>query len=125
MEKKGFHHRWIQEAMDTVQGGKVCINVNGVRTPFLKTYQGLRQGGPLSSFLFNLVAEVLATLMRRASRPGKVRGVLTHLIPEGITHIQYDDDTILMVDGEDQSIMNIRFILYCFEWMSELKINLS
>jgi hypothetical protein len=32
---------------------------------------------------------------------GKVRGVMTHLIPEGITHIQYADDTILMAEGDE------------------------
>jgi hypothetical protein len=48
---------------------------------------------------------------------------LSHLIPEGITHIQYVDDTILMVEGDDLSITNMKFILYCFEWMPVLKIN--
>jgi hypothetical protein len=53
----------------------------------------------------------------------KLRGVLTHLIPEGIIYIQYADDTILMVKEDDASVINIKFILYCFEWLSDLKIN--
>jgi hypothetical protein len=73
--------------------------------------------------LFNLVAETLATLMRKASNQGKLREVLTHLIPEGITHIQYADDTILMIEGDDASVVNMKFILYYFEWLSGLKIN--
>jgi hypothetical protein len=67
MEKKGFPSNWIKQTMATIQGGKVCINVNGERTSFFNTYQGLRQGDPLSPFLFNLVVEVLATLMRKAA----------------------------------------------------------
>jgi hypothetical protein len=78
--------------MCTFQGGQVCINVNGERTKHFKTYQELRQGDPLSHLLFNLVVEVLATLMRKASNQGSVKGVMSHLIPEGITHIQYVDD---------------------------------
>jgi hypothetical protein len=69
----------------------------------------------LFPMLFNLVAEVLATLFRKASEQGKIRGVMTHLIPEGITHIQYVDDTILMIKGDDESITQMKFILYCFE----------
>jgi hypothetical protein len=65
----------------------VCINVNGERTQNFRTYQGHRQGDPSSPILFNLVAEVLSTLMRKASNQRKIRGVMTHLIPEGITHI--------------------------------------
>ena len=45
------------------------------------------------------------------------------LIPRGISHIQYADDTIIMLDGSDNSISNLKLILYCFEWLSGLKIN--
>jgi hypothetical protein len=48
---------------------------------------------------------------------------MTHLIPEGVTHIQYADDTILMIEGDVNSVVNMKFILYCFEWLSGLKIN--
>jgi hypothetical protein len=46
-----------------------------------------------------------------------------HLIPEGITHIQYVDDTILMVEGDDNSIIHMKLILYYFKWLFGLKIN--
>jgi hypothetical protein len=59
---------------------------------------------------------VLATLLRKASNLGMIKGVMSHLIPEGITHIQYVDDTILMVDEDDTSIVNMKLILYCLEW---------
>jgi hypothetical protein len=28
-----------------------------------------------------------------------------------------------MVEGDDKSVINMKFILYCFEWLSRLKIN--
>jgi membrane-associated protease RseP (regulator of RpoE activity) len=99
LEKKGFPNKWAQQALATIQGGEVYININGDRTSFFKTYQRLSHGDPMSPFLFNLVAEVLATMMRKASSQSKVKGVLTHLIPKGITHIQYNDDMILMIQG--------------------------
>lgn len=37
--------------------------------------------------------------------------------------LQYADDTVLMIDCEGKYILNIKFLLYCFEWMSGLKIN--
>jgi hypothetical protein len=61
--------------------------------------------------------------MRKASDQRKIEGVMTHLIPEGIPHIQYADDTILMVGGDDNSVVNMKFILYYFEWLSGLRIN--
>jgi hypothetical protein len=61
------------------------------------------------------VADTLATLMKKATKQGKVKGVMTHLIPKEISHIQYANDTILMVEGDDKSIVKMKFILYCFE----------
>jgi hypothetical protein len=37
--------------------------------------------------MLNLVAEVLAILMRKAASQGKLKGVMEHIIPEGITHV--------------------------------------
>jgi hypothetical protein len=121
--KKGFPDLWIKQVMSIIQGGKVCVNVNEDRTPYFKTYKELRQGNTLSPILFNLVAEVLAIPMRRVAELCKVRGVLPHVLPRGITHSQYADDTILMIEGGDDSAINIKFALYCFEWLSGLKIN--
>jgi hypothetical protein len=40
-----------------------------------------------------------------------------------MSHTQYADDTIIMTDGSDTSILNLKLILYYFEWMSGLNIN--
>jgi hypothetical protein len=89
----------------------------------LSTYRGLRQGGPLSPLLFDLVAYVLSCLLDKAVQKNHLVGILPNLIPGGISHILYADDTIIMIDGSDVSILNLKLILYCFEWFSGLKIN--
>jgi hypothetical protein len=48
MKTKKFPDRWIDMVMRTVKGGKVCVNINGERSNFFKTFRGLRQGDPLS-----------------------------------------------------------------------------
>ena len=45
------------------------------------------------------------------------------MINGGLTHLQYADDTLLMMGCDNELIRNMIFILYCFEWMSDLKIN--
>ena len=101
----------------------MCVNVNGHRGQYFRTYQGLRQGDPLSPILFNLVADALSALLDKAVQKQRLVGVVPYLIPGGISHIQYADDTVIMIDGSDQSILNLKLILYCFEWLSRLKIN--
>lgn len=98
-------------------------NVNGTRGPYFRTMRGLRQGDPLSSLLFNLVADSLSVLMEKAIKKGLITGVLESFIKKGISHIQYANDTVLMTDGSDSSVINLKILLYCFEWLSGLKIN--
>jgi len=61
--------------------------------------------------------------MTKAKEQGLVKGVVPHLLPGGITHLQYADDTVLMMEGDLSLVRNLKFLLYCFEWMSGLKIN--
>jgi hypothetical protein len=69
--------------MQIVQGGKVCVNVNGQRSQFFRTYRGLRQGDPLSPLLFNLVADALSNMLDKAVEKGHLAGTLDWLIPGG------------------------------------------
>ena len=120
---KGLPVEWIGWVMKIVKGGRVCVNVNGHQGRYFKTYQGLRQGNPLSPILFNLVADVPSAFLDKAVQQKRVVGVLSHLIHGGISHIRYADDTVIMIDAFDQSILNLMLILYYFEWLSGLKIN--
>ena len=84
----------------------------------------MRQGDPLSPLLFNLAADALSNMLEKAKAQGVIKGVVPHLVHGGgITHLQYADDTVVMVACDNDSITNLKFILYCFEWMSGLKIN--
>lgn len=83
MRGRGFPSQWINWVMSTVRGGQVCINVNGKRSNYFKTFRGLRQGDPLSPLLFNLVADVLGVLLDKAVNKGYLQGVLPNLILGG------------------------------------------
>lgn len=67
---KGFPSHFVDLVMMTVRGGSVGINVNDVIGNYFKTKKGLRQGDPLSPLLFNIVADVLNTLVKRAQHNG-------------------------------------------------------
>ena len=50
--------------------------------------------------LFNIVADILAVLIKRAKDDRKTRGVILHLIDDGLLVLQYADDTILFLDHD-------------------------
>ncbi|XP_073363100.1 uncharacterized protein [Aegilops tauschii subsp. strangulata] len=68
--------------------------------------------------------DALAGILDKARRVGHLLGVVGHLIPAGgVTHLQYADGTMIMVEGSALDIANLKFLLLCFEAMSGLKIN--
>jgi hypothetical protein len=75
--------------------------------------------------MFNLVTDALVGILDKAQAQGYIRGMAPHLMggTGSLTHLQYADDTILMCEGDERSIKNMKFLLYCFEWLSRLKIN--
>jgi hypothetical protein len=62
-------------------------------------------------------------MLERANRSGFIKGLVPELVEGGLTHLQYADDTILFLNLDEESIYNTKFLLYCFEAMSGLKIS--
>jgi hypothetical protein len=44
--------------------------------------------------------------------------VVPHLVPGGISHFQYADDTLILIHNNTEDIRNLKFLLMCFEGMS-------
>lgn len=49
--------------------------------------------------------------------------MVPHLVEGGLTHLQHVDDIVIMMSCDDKTMTTTKFLLYCFEWMSGLKIN--
>jgi hypothetical protein len=76
LRMKGFSPQWCNWINQIVKGGSVGIKVNDDIGHYFQTKKGLRQGDPLSPILFNLVADMLATLIERAKNNGDFNGMV-------------------------------------------------
>lgn len=123
LRMKGFSRKWCRWVESFVSGGSVAIKVNDEVGNYFQTRKGLRQGDPLSPILFNIVADMLAILVERAKVAGQISGVSPHLVEEGLSILQYADDTILFMDHDVDKARNLKLLLCAFEELSGLKIN--
>jgi hypothetical protein len=66
---------------------------------------------------------MLALLINRAKTDGQIRGVSSHLVDNGLSILQYADDTIMFLDHDLEQAKNLKLLLCAFEQLSGLKIN--
>jgi hypothetical protein len=60
------------------------------------------------------MVDALAAILDIAKRVGHIQGFILHLLPEGVSHPQYADDTIILTKNNDLGIANLRFLLIFF-----------
>jgi hypothetical protein len=108
LEMKDFPNIWNDMVMKVVKGRKVEITVNNENGPYFSTYQGLRQGNPLSPILFDLITDVLAIMINRAIEQGLITS-LASKNSEGVSILQYADDTILLFEDNLEQARNLKF----------------
>ncbi|XP_020110396.1 uncharacterized protein LOC109725565 [Ananas comosus] len=94
---QGFSDKWWAWIEQCICNAKVAILVNDVPTPWLKPRRGLRQGDPLSPYLFLLVADCLARLTETARRNNQLQGIEPSDDCQTVL-IQYVDDTIFFCE---------------------------
>ena len=66
---------------------------------------------------------MLALFINRAKADNQLKGVVPHLVEDGISILQYADDTILFMEHNLEQAQNLKLILCAFEKLSGLKIN--
>jgi hypothetical protein len=70
-----------------------------------------------------MVADMLALLINRAKTDGEIRGVIPHLVDDGLSILQYADNTIIFLYHVLEQVKNLKLLLCVFEQLSGLKIN--
>eukprot|EP00253_Pinus_taeda_P015063 PITA_15063 len=71
----GFDHNWVRWVMALVTSSSVSILVNGSPSEIFLPSRGLKQGDPLSPFLFILMREVLGQSIKHAKVTSKIQGL--------------------------------------------------
>ncbi|GKU94423.1 hypothetical protein SLEP1_g7921 [Rubroshorea leprosula] len=85
--------------------------------------KGLRQGDPLSPFLFLIVAEGLHGLVKKAEEEGLLQGIMVGNNGLAISLLQFANDTVILGKANSESLFTVKTILRWFELMFGLRIN--
>ncbi|XP_074293711.1 uncharacterized protein LOC141620847 [Silene latifolia] len=121
----GFHRAWIDRVMDCVTSVSFSVLVNGNPSLVFRPTRGLRQGDPLSPYLFILCAEVLSDLMRRAVAEGAIHGVRVSVGAPEVSHLLFADDSIFFTRATEEEATAVSDILRRYEHASGQLVNLD
>ncbi|XP_068340019.1 uncharacterized protein [Pyrus communis] len=124
MEKMGFSSRWRSIINGCISSVKFDVLLNGQAGKTFAPTRGLRQGDPLSPYLFILVGEVLSKLIQSEVDNGRMAGVKMGGSGPMISHLFFADDTLLFLRADMNNCRNLRNLLDNFCEASGQKVNL-
>ncbi|XP_039684948.1 uncharacterized protein [Medicago truncatula] len=121
----GFPDITIRLIMHCVSSSNYSILWNGNKLPYFKPTRGLRQGDPLSPYLFILCMEKLSIAINSAVNQGSWEPVqITNTGPQ-ISHLLFADDVLIFTKANTSQFHFIQNLFERFSRASSLKINIS
>ena len=123
MRRLGFNEKWIGWVMKCITSVSYSVIINGEAHGSISPSRGLRQGDPLSPYLFILCTEAFSALLDDASNRKKLNGISICRGCPSVTHLLFADDSLLFCKVDRGEVLLLTEILDLYEAASGQKIN--
>ncbi|XP_062101909.1 uncharacterized protein LOC133809260 [Humulus lupulus] len=124
LHKMGLNEHWINLIMVCVSKVKYKITTEGKELGPIIPSRGLRQGDPLSPYLFLICAEGLSALIADFERQGKIKGCKVARTAPVISHMFFADDAYLYCRATQEEATHVMEVLKLFQMASGQQVNL-
>ena len=119
----GFNAAWTNLIMQCIKTVTYSFLINGSAQGMVKPQRGIRQGDPLSPYIFILCSEVLSGLCRKAQEENKLQGIRVATNSPSINHLLFADDTLFFCRTSNKNVSTLLKILSLYEQASGQRIN--
>jgi hypothetical protein len=108
MRRMGFAERWIQLMMACVTSVKYQVRFNSEETEMFVPTRGLRQGDPLSPYLFLLCAEALSCMLNQAENTRSLVGVKVCSEAPMLSHLLFTGDSLILMNDNEANAKQLK-----------------
>ena len=123
IHKMGFDPRWINIMLECISSVQYRVLLNGQPRGFITPQRGLRQGDPLSPYLFIMCTEALIVNIKKAERVKQLTGLKVARACPAISHLLFADDSLFFCKANKEECQTIFRILKEYETVSGQQIN--
>jgi hypothetical protein len=110
LQTTGFPTRIVQLIMECISTVSYQVLINGQPSSSLLPERGIRQGDPISPYVFILCANVLSGLLHMESKKKSIHGIKVARSAPPISHLLFADDSLLFARAsvtEAETIMQV------------------
>ncbi|KAA3480405.1 reverse transcriptase [Gossypium australe] len=123
MEKMGYTDDWVMKIMRCVRSVRYVVKCNSILSETIVPERGLRQGDPLSPYLFLFCMESFSKLLTRAQNNNMIKGIRASINGPHINHLFFADDALLFIRNKKRDVEEIVSIFENFSRDSGQEIN--
>ncbi|KAJ0575090.1 putative RNA-directed DNA polymerase [Helianthus annuus] len=117
LDQMGFPSKWCLWVKGILHSARSAILVNGSPTFDFQCQKGVRQGDPISPFLFLIAMEAFSCLIRNACDLGEIKDLRVFGGGFSFSHLLYADDALILGEwSKDNKVKTTRLlrIFYVF-----------
>jgi hypothetical protein len=111
----GFDPLWVTWVMSCIKSVKFKVRISDQLTEEIVPTRGLRQGGPLSPYLFLFVAECFSKVLKSTIHNQGLREFRICRSSPGISHLMFVDDCVLFFEANGNQVLLIKQAITNFE----------
>lgn len=125
MRRLGFCGLWIDRVMRFITSVSYSFLHNGEEFGSVLPQRGLRQGDPISPYLYIMCAEGLSAIIRKNEEAGVLHGCTVARGAHAISHLLFSDDCYLFFKATNSEASVMKQILNMYESISVQVINFN